>query len=313
MSVTCLRPSSMSENGGEQEVAILGGEVAARRAEGGVHGHRPWQLQAGGPAHHALERIVFALEVERLVGAIAALDDVDPFGGLAIGVLANLGAEHGELLRIPAADDVEPGAAAADVIDGGQRLGGIDRMHDRHVHRHEQADLLRHRGEARGPGKGLERPLAHVILAAEAAPARDRQKEFEPRAVGDTGRVQIVVPTGAPALGDIGDGEAAVALAENTPSLKRFGPLRGCGAIQSVPCAMDGVVAKPLASKKNTVFCLSPMAIKSLARCAKAKRFMARRLHCPDHGALRPDVGSSVQATSSVSPSCSINIERSPP
>ncbi len=55
--------------GREQIVAALGGEGAPGLAEGGVHRHRARALQARRAADHALQPIIFALEVERLVAA----------------------------------------------------------------------------------------------------------------------------------------------------------------------------------------------------------------------------------------------------
>ncbi len=93
-------------------------------------------------------------------------------------------------------------------------------MHQRHVHGHEQADLLGRGGKPCRPGECLERPLAHLVAAAETAPARDRQDEFEPGAVGDLCRRQIVLPTGQPALRHIGDGEPAIGIGREDPELQ---------------------------------------------------------------------------------------------
>ena len=50
--------------------------------------------------------------------------------------------EHVELFLVPAAHDVEPGAAAADMIDRHQRLGGEHRMDERHVYGRENGDVV---------------------------------------------------------------------------------------------------------------------------------------------------------------------------
>ena len=213
--------------GGEQEVAVLRREIAPGRAEGGVHGDGTRHLDAGRAADHALEVVVLALEVERLVGGVAALDDVDPLGRLDVALLAERHAEHRELLRVPAADDVQSRPSLGDVVDGGQGLGGVERMHDRHVHRHEQADPLGGAGEPGRPRKGLEGPFPHAVLAAEALPAGDGEEELDAGPVGDAGRVEIVVPPGAPALRHVGDGEAAIGVRGEDPQLEAVRPLQG--------------------------------------------------------------------------------------
>ena len=224
-------------------VAFGGGEIAARSAEGGVHRHRPRLLQARRPADGLLEVVVGAVVIEGLVRCIEPLDDLEPFGRLVVALLDQRRAEHAELLRVPAADDVEPGAALADVIDRRQRLGRIERMHQRHMHGHEQADPLGRGGEARRPGEGLERPFAHLVLAAETVPARDRQEEFQPGAVGDLRGGEIVLPAGLPALRHVGDGQPAIGIGREDAELQpvrafermRFrhaGPPDRCGTLR---------------------------------------------------------------------------------
>ena len=137
--------------GREEIVALGGGKVASRSAEGRVHGHRARRLQAGRAADRVLQRVVGAVMVEGLVRGVEPLDDLQPLGGLVVALLDQRHAEHAELLRIPAADDVEARAALADVIDGGQRLGRVERMHQRHMHGHEQADLLGRSAPVRPP------------------------------------------------------------------------------------------------------------------------------------------------------------------
>ena len=97
----------------------------------------------------------------------------------------------------------------------------------RHVYGHEQADLLGDGSEARGPGEGLERPFPHAVLSAEALPPGDGQEEFQTSAVRDSHRVQIVVPARAPALRDIGDGEAAIGIGGEHAELETVGTLEG--------------------------------------------------------------------------------------
>ena len=198
--------------GCEQAVAMLRCEIAAGRTEGGVHGHWAWRLQAGRAADDALQVVILAPKIERLGRRIGPLDNRQPFARLIVASLRQCDAEHCKLLRVPAADDVEPGTALTDVIDCRQRLGRIERMHQRHMHGHEQGDIACDAGKACRPGEGLERPLAHMVLAAKTLPAGDRQEKFEARFVSDCGRSQIVIPACPPTLGHICDGEPAIGI-----------------------------------------------------------------------------------------------------
>ena len=128
--------------GREQEVAILGREVSPGIAERGVHRDGSRRLNASRAADDVLESVILAFEVERRVGGIGALDDLEPFARLVVAALDEFDPEHREFARIPSADDVQPGAAATDVIDGRERLGGIERMQKRDVNGHENPDPL---------------------------------------------------------------------------------------------------------------------------------------------------------------------------
>ena len=123
---------------GRKEVVALGSrKIAPGSAKSGVHRHRSGRLQAGRAANRILQRVVGPVIIERLVGSVEEFDDFQPLGSLIISLFDQRHAEHAEFLRIPAADDVEPGPALADMIDGGQRLGSIERMNQRHVNGHE--------------------------------------------------------------------------------------------------------------------------------------------------------------------------------
>ncbi|ESW92444.1 hypothetical protein X770_05820 [Mesorhizobium sp. LSJC269B00] len=213
--------------GREQIIASGGGEIPARATESSVHGHRAWNLQARRPAHRLLEAIVGAFIVQRLVRGVELFQDFDPFGGLVVALLDQRRAEHAEFLRVPAADDVQAGAALADMVDSCQRLGGIERMHQRHMHGHEQADLLGGHRQSCCPGEGLERPFAHLVAAAKATPARDRKHKFQPGAVGDLRRRQIVLPACRPAFRHIGDGQTAIGIGRKDAELQFVRAVQG--------------------------------------------------------------------------------------
>ena len=141
-----------------------------------------------------------AVEIDRRLAVVGLDDDVDPFLRLHIGILHQRHTEHVELVRVPAANDVQAGAPVTDMVHRRQRLGRIERMQQRHMDRHEQRDALGQRSETSRPGKGLERPFPHLGRAAIAAPARDRQEEIHPGAVGNPAGRNDVVPFRLPGL-----------------------------------------------------------------------------------------------------------------
>ena len=82
----------------------------------------------------------------------SCLSSGGPLGGVlvALVVLALAQAEHRELVRIPAGDDVEPEAPARDVVGGRAHLRHEQRVHERCVHGREDLDAVGH-GEQRRP------------------------------------------------------------------------------------------------------------------------------------------------------------------
>src|SRR5580704_13838765 len=106
----------------------------------------------------ALDAVVLAVEVERLVFAPQQLDDSQPFfgAGKARLVLQERDAEHFHFRKIPAVDYVERIAAIGNVIDHGRLLGGNDRMVERDMRGRDYARVFGRAGDARGPGEGLE-------------------------------------------------------------------------------------------------------------------------------------------------------------
>src|SRR6202041_698737 len=82
-----------------------------------------------------------------------APDDLEPFARLVVAAFDEFDPEHRKFARIPTADDVQPGAAATDVIDGRERLGGVKRMQNRDVNGHEKPDPRGGGGQPRGPSE----------------------------------------------------------------------------------------------------------------------------------------------------------------
>jgi hypothetical protein len=79
------------------------------------------------------------------VSPAKALEQLGPLVGdrVALVVLALGEAEHGELLGVPAGDDVQPEAPGRDVVGRGGELGHHDGVRERHVDRREGLDAPR--------------------------------------------------------------------------------------------------------------------------------------------------------------------------
>ena len=135
-----------------------------------------------------------------------ALDDLPPFlriGVAVVVVLRQVDAHRVVLGLVPAGDDVEAGAAAADLVDGGHLLGGDERVVERGVDRGEDEDALRLGEQPRCERDGIEHALVEVGLAAVPDPARDREHEVEPHLVGEPAEPEVVVPRRLPAILDL--------------------------------------------------------------------------------------------------------------
>ena len=147
--------------------------------------------------------VELAVEIETLVLAPQTLDDRHPFlgAGIAFLVIEQRNAEHFHFREIPAIDDVKRVAAVGNVVDDRRLLGGNDRMIERNVRCRNDAGVLCRRGDAGGPGEGLETRPLRIGLAAEAAPARHRHQRLEIHVVGKLRQRDGVRP---------GDVEAAV-------------------------------------------------------------------------------------------------------
>ena len=170
--------------------------------------------------------------------------------------------EHVELFLVPAADDVEPGAAAADVVDRHQRLGREHRMDQRNVHGRKDRDVPGDCGHRRGVRQGFERRGAHLCFAAVALPARDRKNELDAGLVGDP-RQRFRSRSTRPAsdLRTLVKAVPPSALIENSPSLKRFAFLIGL-------IARADICAVPILGERNTMARKRPISIAPACRDA---------------------------------------------
>ena len=98
---------------GEDEIAVLAGEVTAALRRAGVHDDRVRFLDRLRLQVTALDAIKLAFEVEFLVLLPQPLDDRHPFlgAGVTVLMLEQRDAEHFHFRKIPAVDDIERVAA----------------------------------------------------------------------------------------------------------------------------------------------------------------------------------------------------------
>ena len=96
-------------------------------------------------------------------------------------------------------------------------------MDQRRMHRAEHVEVLGVRQQPAGPGDGLPRRALEIGLAAIAAPARDRQHEFDARPVDHLRQRKIVVPARIPALGHFGDRRAGRTIGREHAELQPVG------------------------------------------------------------------------------------------
>jgi hypothetical protein len=132
-------------------------------------------------------------------------------------------AEHVELALIPSGHDVEAGTAAAGMIDRHQRLCRKHRMHDRHVHRREDRDLLGDRPKCGCKCECLEAMGANIEFAAKSLPARDRQDEFEAGPVDHFRDSRDIWPARLPSLRHLGDRNSTVGVEREQAELQPVG------------------------------------------------------------------------------------------
>ena len=179
-------------------------------------------------SRHGLQLVELAVVVERRIGRVDAVHDLEPFEPLRVALLDQLEPEHAELFRIPAAHDVQAGAPVRHVIDGGQRLGGEHRMHHRHVHGREHRDVLALRRRARPRGSSVSndhsrlfisppKPFQRAIGSRNSIPARS--------ASCDTSTISLQIA--GQRSGTLVRVRPPSEFIEKTPSLNLFGPCIG--------------------------------------------------------------------------------------
>ena len=120
--------------------------------------------------------------------------------------------EHIELILVPAADDVEAEAAAADVIGRDDLLRREHRRKERHMHGAEHGEACGGGQQAARPGDSLERAALEIGRAAIALPAPDRHHAFDAGRVRHLSEPDILIKGVLPALRHLGSGAAARAV-----------------------------------------------------------------------------------------------------
>ena len=130
-----LRRRLEGRQASEDQVAVLRREAAPGRARARVHDHRIRLLDRLGLEHAAGDVEVLPLEVVRSVDGPELLQHLRPLvGDLVALVVLTLGQpEHRELRRVPAGDDVQPEAAAGDMVGGRAHLRGEHRVREGNV------------------------------------------------------------------------------------------------------------------------------------------------------------------------------------
>src|SRR3984957_5037611 len=113
---------------GEDEIAMLAGEMPAALRGAGIHDRRIGMLDRFWLKVAALDLVEAAFVIEALVLGPQPLDDAEPFlgAGVAVLVIEQRDAEHFHLGIIPAIEHVERVTPLRDVIDNGGLLGGDD-------------------------------------------------------------------------------------------------------------------------------------------------------------------------------------------
>ena len=103
-----------------------------------------------------------------------------------------------EFVRIPTANDIEPGAAMGHMIDGGNRLGRESRCRDGNMRGDENTNPPCNGASSGTVGECFVRPAPHVGLAAQSTPFGDRQDEFNSGFVREPVHFRDLIPVGAP-------------------------------------------------------------------------------------------------------------------
>ena len=179
--------------------------------------------------------------IERNLAAEDPNQDREPLETLLIAVVVPGLAmpEHVELVLVPSAHDVQPGAAAAHMIDGRERLGGEHRMHERNMHGREDRNVPGDGGKRRGVSQRLERGGAHLGRAAVTLPARDRKNEFDAGIISRLRNGLDFLPIGTPPIGNFRESRPAVCIDGEKPELEAVGVPHRIARAHPLRCAAD--------------------------------------------------------------------------
>ncbi len=130
---------------GEQRVAVANGERLAGRGGAGVHDDRPPATDRFWFGANLFELDEDTVYVELIRFGPGQFYRIQPLLSVPVARLvgAQIGAEHGELILVPAADDVQSEAPAADVIGGDELFRGDKGMEHWRMDGAEHGDALR--------------------------------------------------------------------------------------------------------------------------------------------------------------------------
>src|SRR2546425_3721500 len=179
-----------------------------------VHEKGPPPAPGLWPARNALQPVVTAIVIKRCILRPEAEEDLEPFPAAGVTVIMDVlfEPEHVELRLVPAADDVEAEAAAANVIGRDDLLRRKHWRKERHMHGAKHGEALSGGQQAARPGHGLERAALEIGRAAIALPAPDRHQTFEAGRISHLGKPDVLLESVLPALRHGGRGTATRAI-----------------------------------------------------------------------------------------------------
>jgi len=105
---------------------------------------------------------------------------------------------------VPSCNDVQPGAAIADMVNGGDLLCHHHGVIGSRVDGGKNRDVLCGGQQSGRPGHGLKHAAMKIGFAAITDPARDRQHEINARVIEQMAQRKIVFPGIVPTFLDLG-------------------------------------------------------------------------------------------------------------
>ena len=202
----------------EQHICRLRGKVPPRRRKPCRHDGWPGALHRYGIGVAILELEEFPIPIEFRPARQHFGPDAEPFQTMLIAlILLNGDAVQIKFRLIPAADDIEPRAPTAHVINRRNRLGAEGGGDDRHMHGGKDRDALCNGCKGRTMRQRFKGFAIDIRIPLIATPFRDRKDEFNAGRIGDLRHRRNVSPIGLPAFRRAAHGQAAIAIgAENT-------------------------------------------------------------------------------------------------